>query len=164
MNRNTEVNIKNVKPALQQTQCYGQFIRVDDVSRPLRKGETFSVPCIVRTDNNLIDWRIVNGEPIPNSELKYFVTPVINHPHNDKENGQFESHYHVDYRFLKHDSNGNFPTVTNKHSKYYFCEHIRPQEKLHGDLQYFIMPVINEYGKTRIEARIKVSLFYYYEI
>jgi hypothetical protein len=138
------VEDNNIKPHLHKTQCYGQFIRVDDVSRPLIKGEKFLVPCIVRTDEHLIDWEIVNGEPIPNSELKYFVTPVINHPHNDKENGQTETHYHVDYRFLKHDGNGNFPTVRNKHSKYYFCEHIRPQENLHGDLQYFIMPVINE--------------------
>ncbi len=140
----TEVEANSVKPHLQKKSCYGQVIRVDDVSRPIRIGETFLVPCIVRTATNLIDWRIVNGEPIPNSELKYFITPVINHLHNDKENGQTETHYHVDYRFLKHDDNGDFPNVRNKHSKYYFCEYLRPQEKLHGDLKYFIMPVINE--------------------
>jgi len=154
------VEDNNIKPHLHKTQCYGQFIRVDDVSRPLIKGEKFLVPCIVRTDEHLIDWEIVNGEPIPNSELKYFVTPVINHPHNDKENGQIEPHYHVDFRFLKHDGNGNFPKVINKHSKYYFCEHIRPQEMLHGKIEYFVMPVINEYfsGITPIELISKSNL------
>ena len=132
----------------------GKLVKVDDVNRPLIKGEKFLVPCIVRTDKNIVDWRIVNGEPIPNSSLKYFVTPVINHPHNDRENGQLETHYHVDYRFLKHNGKGSFPRVKNNHSNYFFCESFRPQEKLHGNLQYFAMPVINEEfnGITPVEA------------
>jgi hypothetical protein len=157
----TQVEIKNIKPLLQQTQ-YGKLMSVENVCRPLKSGEKYIVPCIVRTDKNIIDWRIVNGEPTPNSELKYFVTPVINHPHNDKENGQIETHYHVDYRFLKHDNNGNFPRVRNKHSKYYFCENIRPQEKLHGKLKYFVMPVINEdfAGITSVNLISKSKLKY----
>lgn len=143
LNSITEVEANNVQPQLYKTQCYGQFIRVDDVSRPLRKGETFLVPCIVRKEDFIYneDW-IDDDNKI--GKKKLFVTPVINHPHNDKENGQIETHYHVDYRFLKHNGIGNFPTVRNKHSKYYFCEHIRPQEKLHGIIKYFVMPVINE--------------------
>jgi hypothetical protein len=39
------------------------------------------------------------------SEYKYFdtrpiVIPVIDHPHNDKENGQYETHYHLDTAYI----------------------------------------------------------------
>lgn len=47
-------------------------------------GEFYDVPCIVtREDNNIV-----------------YITPVINHPHNDIENGQLYTHYHVDARFV----------------------------------------------------------------
>jgi len=103
------------------------IMRVEEVKHPLKKGASYLVPCIVREQDE-----------------KLYITPVINHPHNDKENGQNEIHYHVDYRFVKHKDDSNFPTVVNKHSKYYFVETTRPQEELHGKLEYFILPVINE--------------------
>jgi hypothetical protein len=110
-----------------QKPCYGRFIKVEDVKQPLTRGEYYLVPCIVREQDE-----------------KLYITPVINHPHNDKENGQNETHYHVDYRFVKHKADGNFPTVVNKHSKHYFVENERPQEGLHGKLEYFILPMLNE--------------------
>lgn len=117
--------------------------KVEEMNRPLAIGERYLVPCIVRRQETILEWRIVNGEPIPNSTERFFVTPVINHPHNDVENGQPEAHYHIDYRFLKHAKDGDYPTIQNKHSRYYFGEDIRPQEELHGELQYLPMPVIN---------------------
>lgn len=103
------------------------FLKVEEVSRPLKKGESYLVPCLVKEQYE-----------------KLCITPVINHPHNDKENGQDEIHYHVDYRFVKHEDDGNFPTVVNKHSKHHFVERIRPEKNLDGELEYFILPVINE--------------------
>ncbi len=120
-----------------------KFPRVESVKRPLKKGEMFLVPCIVRESTHDVDYRTFIGEPTYESKRVY-VTPVINHPHNDKENGQKEKHYHADYRFLKHNGNLETPIVRNQHSKYYFCEKNRLQEKLHGEIQYFVLPVINE--------------------
>lgn len=101
--------------------------KVEDMKRPLKKGEYYKVPCIVSSFND-----------------KLCVTPVINHPHSDRENGQPEVHYHVDYRFLKHKNDGDFPTVVNRHSKYYFVDNIRPEIKSGQALEYFVLPVINE--------------------
>ncbi len=102
-------------------------MKVEDVKHPLKKGQTYLVPCIVKEQDEIL-----------------YITPVINHPHNDKENGQYEIHYHADYRFVKHKNDANFPTVVNKHSRHYFVETIRPQEELHGKLEYFILQVVNE--------------------
>ena len=44
-------------------------------------------------------WR--DKKQIPNYVKKIDITPVINHPHTDKENGQYHTHYHADYRFIK---------------------------------------------------------------
>jgi hypothetical protein len=105
-----------------------EIMKVENVKFTLKIGELYLVPCIVRKQNDVM-----------------YITPVINHPHNDKENGQEEFHYHVDYRFVKHQNDSNFPTVINKHSKHYFVEHIRPQEEIHGKLEYFILPVLNDF-------------------
>lgn len=121
---------------------------VEEVKEPLRKGASYLVPCIVReefTQNNYDDQELfMDLKPFKSHSKKLYVTPVINLPHSDKENGQSEIHYHADYRFIKHNNDGDFPTVKNKHSKYIFCENIRPQEKIDGLLKYFVLPVINE--------------------
>lgn len=47
-------------------------------------GQYYPVPCIEeREDGDLIG-----------------ITPVIDHPHNDVENGQDYTHYHGDFRFI----------------------------------------------------------------
>ena len=124
---------------------------VDNIKRPLLKGEVFLVPCIVKKHNdNSIGFKL----------NKIYVTPVINLPHSDKENGQNEIHYHADFRFIKHDNNGDFPTPQNTHSKYIFCENIRPKDKIDGVIQYFALPVINEDFKaiTGVENIAKSKL------
>lgn len=103
------------------------FLKVEDIKLPLKVGQYFLVPCIVKREYE-----------------RLFITPVINHPHNDKENGQHEIHYHADYRFVKHYNDSSFPTPINNHSAHVYIHKIRPQEKVHGDLEYFILPVINE--------------------
>jgi hypothetical protein len=104
-----------------------EFKRVEEVKRPLKKGECFLVPCIVKED-----------------EERLCITPVINHPHNDRENGQRDIHYHVDYRFVKHKQDKDFPTVINQHSRHYFVHAFRPIEGIDGNLEYFYLPVTNE--------------------
>lgn len=103
------------------------ILKVEDVKRPLVKGEKYSVLCIVKQH-----------------EGKLNITPVINHPHDDIENGQPEEHYHVDYRFVKHKNDKHFPTVINKHSKHYFVDRTRLVVGIDGELERFILPVINE--------------------
>jgi hypothetical protein len=119
-----------------------KFLKVENVKVPLKKGDYYLVPCIVNERHKMI-----------------FITPILNHPHNDVENGQPETHYHVDYRFVKHDNKGNFPIVKNKHSKHQFVEDIRPRVGK-GDLVYFVLPVINEEfkGVTPVEFILKSNL------
>lgn len=120
------------------------IFKVEDVKEPLKKGSFYNVPCIVREN--------IFG--------KLSITPVFNHPHNDKENGQEEFHYHVDYRFVKYDKSGFSINVVNKHSKHYFVEHERPQVGLHGKLEYFVLPMLNEeiVGRTSVTQISKSKL------
>jgi hypothetical protein len=117
--------------------------RVQDVKHPLKVGNAYLVPCIVKEEHERI-----------------YITPVINHPHTDRENGQAHIHYHVDYRFVKHRSDKAFPTVINNHSRHYFVDDIRPSEEMHGKLEYFLLPVINEAftGITPVEFISKSKL------
>jgi hypothetical protein len=101
-------------------------MNISEIKRPVKKGELFLVPCSVREKFG-----------------KTIITPLINHPHTDKESGQMEEHYHADYRFLKHDNIGSFPSIINNHSKHYYSGHARIiiNKK---DIQYIVLPVINE--------------------
>lgn len=114
--------------------------KIDEVKRPVKIGEYFIVPCIVRE-----------------GESKLFVTPVINLPHSDRENGQNDVHYHADFRFIKENSDGG---VLNRHSKYHFCENVRPKDKIDGEIEYFALPVIKEdfLGITPVELISKSTL------
>lgn len=108
---------------------------VEDIKRPLVKGEILLVPCIVKrieTDHYDEIGRI-------EIELMY-ITPIYNHPHNDVENGQKETHYHTDYRFVRTDKNGH---PINRHKVHRFVHEARPRIPLHGDLEYILLPVIN---------------------
>ncbi len=54
------------------------MLKIDEIKETPIIGEIYLVPCFV---------------------LGNKIYPVINHLHNDKENGQSEQHYHVDFRF-----------------------------------------------------------------
>ncbi len=128
--------------------------KIENIKRPIKKGELYLVPCLIKIKDNLT-----------------YITPIINHPHNDIENGQKEVHYHVDYRFIKHFNDGDFPTPYRTHSKHVYINSYRPilhKEKEYsyfGDLEtlsYYILPVINEdfKGITPVEFIKKSKLKY----
>ena len=95
--------------------------KIDNIKRPVNIGEKFLVPCIVK--------KIENYETL--------ITPVWNHPHNDKENGQKEVHYHIDSRF--------FNEKSKFLSKNYLMEdNFRPLLDKNSTLEYFVLPVLKE--------------------
>ena len=104
------------------------YNKVESIKRPLIVGEILLVPCIVK-------FKYTNSP-----DMQMFITPVINHPHSDIENGQLNTHYHADFRFIKVDKFGN---PINKHSSHIFGHSARPEIKLHGELMYILLPVIN---------------------
>lgn len=59
-------------------------------------GQTYKVPCAV-----------FNGEMTG----KKYVVPIYDLPHNDRESGQYATHYHTDTRFIsgKHLKSGLIP-------------------------------------------------------
>lgn len=129
--------------------------KVEDVKRPLKKGEIYLVPCLVKRETkNLPEedlWLDVGNGQF--KKTMFYVLPIINHPHNDAENGQFETHYHIDYRFIKHYNDANFPTIKNSHSTHVFGSKIRPTPSF-GKLTYYPLPVINEDFKGITEVSL----------
>lgn len=122
------------------------YEKVENITRPLIKGEIFLVPCVYSekyenyelTEQEL--W--MDLDHFPRSVLKHNITPVINHPHSDKENGQNEIHYHADYRFM-HTQDPNNP-VEIKNTHYHFVSDARPVKHDNIKIKYFPLPVINE--------------------
>lgn len=107
---------------------------VENVKRPLKNGELFLVPCIV----NEIDFL---NESVNTKKIE-FVIPIINHPHNDIENGQEEVHYHADFRFveLREKDGAMFVYLENDTKCYVY--NLRPTLK-DGEFKYIILKVIN---------------------
>lgn len=70
------------------------------------------VLCLVRLvardqDDNLWDqdnW--MDSDDSLMGKFKELLTPLIDHLHTDKENGQFEPHYHADTRYRRSDTSG----------------------------------------------------------
>ncbi len=128
--------------------------KIDDIKRPVKLGEIFLVPCIV-TNSNVLDstWKYVKGELTLIDNYQKIINPIINHPHTDRENGQNEIHYHLDYRFIKHKNDLKYPNIINKHSKHKFGTTLRPQLGIDGNIEYIELPVINEdfTGITSVE-------------
>lgn len=119
------------------------YQKIETIKRPVKKGEKYLVSCIVtRSLSPHNDYRIVDGEPVVVFNEHVFITPVINHPHNDRENGQPTPHYHVDYRFVRHQADARFPTPVSHHSTHRYVENIRPLAP--AVLEYILLPVINE--------------------
>lgn len=68
------------------------------------------------------------------------IFPVYNHPHNDVENGQPETHYHIDYRFVK--MHHRWHTI-NKHSYHHYPNGFRRYVPRGGQqLTYLALPLI----------------------
>lgn len=127
------------------------ILKVEKVKRPLKKGEIFLVPCIVKKGMVQKEGR--------DYKFEMEILPVLNHIHKDVENGQEEAHYHLDYRFIVHRNDSSFPTVKNKHSQHRFGTNIRPTKDF-GEIEYHALPVINEEftGITPVEMISKSKL------
>lgn len=107
---------------------------VENVSH-LIVGKHYLVPCIVFNAND-----------------KEYITPVINHPHNDVENGQAYIHYHTDYRFIRikniADQELNVPVehalpiAINNHSKHIFAIDSRPVLNNYSQLVHIILQCV----------------------
>jgi len=107
------------------------YEKVENIKRPIELGEKFTVACLVKRDGN----KIIS-----------FI-PVINTPHTDKENGQPETHYHTDYRFVLTEetminSYGYF--VTDKRDGFKGAEKARVEEGIDGELEFHILPIVSE--------------------
>jgi nitrite reductase/ring-hydroxylating ferredoxin subunit len=100
--------------------------KVEDIIRPLIKGEILLVPCIIR------DYPVWWG--------KSAIIPVINHPHSDRENGQKEIHYHIDERFVDFDEN----YFKEREDYYIDYSDKRIILKKHEKIERFALPVFNE--------------------
>ena len=125
------------------------FLKVEDVKRPLELGEKFLVPCVYNEEWKAYEhieedlWR--DPVNLPNFVKKIKVTPIINHPHTDRENGQEEVHYHADYRFIKTIKGTNIPL--DSHSNHTWGHWLRPSpedfERFDEGIVYFLLPVVN---------------------
>lgn len=92
-----------------------KYQKVEDVKEVLEVGKTYLVPCIIKEINlkEIVDYGKFDEEDLWRDEVDYSlnkweyikkliptcITPIINHPHNDIENGQPTPHYHEDDRF-----------------------------------------------------------------
>lgn len=134
------------------------YKKVEDIKRPLKLGELFLVPCVIKESwikhmpNEEDLWRDVKD--VPNFKKKLEITPIINHPHSDKENGQKEIHFHADYRFIKtqKDTKGKETNIIkNTHSNHHWGRNIRPYlndlQKEDQTIKYFLLPVVNIFNK-----------------
>lgn len=119
-------------------------MKVTEIKRPLRKGEELLVPCIVKKVPNKTYDRYSFLYEERDTDFLY-VTPVIFHEHSDRENGQKEKHFHVDYRFVKTksvESEYQTPHTINNHSKHTFVTEYRPEKGVHGEIEWIKLPVI----------------------
>ena len=78
--------------------------KIDELRSPPIVGKMYLVPCIIENKEYDIEhmefddgWEHIRRRK---SKRVLEITPIINHLHNDKENGQPYYHYHTDYRFV----------------------------------------------------------------
>lgn len=85
------------------------ILKIDKLNSPPTIGEVYLVPCV----------KIF-------MKRNWYNVPLINNLHTDKENGQFEPHYHVDTRFLRRlDS--------------WFVKRVYPHEYSNFKIEYLIL-------------------------
>lgn len=109
-----------------------KYENVENIKRQLIIGEVFNVACLVKRDIS--------------NKITSFI-PVINTPHTDKENGQPESHYHVDYRFVltkESRERGEGYLVIDERDGFKESQKARVEQFIDGELEFHNLPVINE--------------------
>lgn len=103
----------------------------ESIKRPLELGEKLLVACLVKRDGE----RIIS------------FTPIINHPHSDRENGQPEIHYHADYRFIKTQESNEVAegfVVIDERDGFKSSKPII-EKGIDGELEYHVLPVVSKH-------------------
>lgn len=114
--------------------------KIEDVKRAIKKGEVYLVPCVVKKQTTTPNYGFAEDYKMDKlEELSYKkrfleINPIINHPHSDKENGQNEIHYHLDYRFIS--------DKISFYHKYGTEFRIKKDESL--KIEYHALPVVHE--------------------
>lgn len=121
-------------------------MKIEDVKDPI-VGEVYLAACYIRRTDR--DWR--TGLPA------IYYSPVINHPHTDRENGQNEAHYHTDTRFMYDEKN----VETNKANipkGYEHKSYFRPEHTEDTEIQYLPLVLTHRIsGGTTPSSSIKKS-------
>lgn len=157
-----------------------QYQKVDEIKHPLVKDEMYLVPCIIIDEFTQLtskvepEWEYKNGEltAVYNGYAQYManrtIYPVINHPHNDHENGQHYVHFHVDYRFVVLKRDGYFPEPKQLHPHHNFAPSLRfdihDEKDENYKLEYHMMKCIRTYqmgiGGSTHNSKLKHNCIY----
>lgn len=76
-------------------------MKVDDVNRPLIKGEILEVPCVKFKRKGIYQDFKYENKCVQEEYTYYTYIPVFDNYHNDLESGQKEFHWHIDTRFIE---------------------------------------------------------------
>lgn len=113
-------------------------MEIQKLNYKIQIGKPYLVPCltrIIKVEHEL-EWNNDTLDSTRQFSYKKEFVPIINHPHNDIENGQQEVHYHKDDRF-----ESNVP-------------HLRPSRDDFHNLEYLVLICL----KTTIESTTPVDL------
>lgn len=118
------------------------MIKIDDLNRPPKMGETYLVPCYRFNYTEHKNEFQLSWLDVDNYQQTTIFIPVINHPHSDYENGQKYIHYHVDFRF----TNGEYeiPCYT---TEYLYYGHVLMRINKEFTPVYKPFKVINEHQR-----------------
>lgn len=138
--------------------------KVENIKRPLIKGEILLVPCVVRKITSMSHTRCLdNGRK--KRAIVHEITPILNCFHSDEENGQQEKHYHTDYRFVRCSrmTSGDMEILRaeDRHSEQNFSPESRVFLHNGGKIEYIALPVIDPnafYGITPVSMISKSKL------
>jgi nitrite reductase/ring-hydroxylating ferredoxin subunit len=110
--------------------------KIDDLKHPPVIGEFYLVPCMVE-DKHVVTRSGPLSDDILAQEIHIY--PVINHTHNDIENGQKDVHYHRDYRFTPMSDKYKLGDIIKSSRIYPATDDIFKNKKL----EYFVMECID---------------------
>lgn len=109
------------------------YEKIENIKTPVKVGDFYLVPCLIWPLSSYMALSTIAELKVKGYYQKSLIpiTPFINHPHNDKENGQNHLHVHADTRFLG----------STTYKKYCFVPQMRmPWPIPH---QYIILPVVD---------------------
>ncbi len=102
----------------------------------MKIGKVYKIPCLIRTAiKENLEWEQdawMDVKPIYTHIKVIEYIPVMDHPHNDLENGQPEIHYHSDFRFR------------NMNDDYQLVLDSRPQLKDFECLEYINLTYVTD--------------------